>query len=72
MKQLCHDYMTETLSEYRGHDRLKNRTSNIVLSAWGYEVELYEGDELVETRKVHDKSLSYAESVAENWTLGVI
>ena len=52
--------MTETLSEYRGHDRLKNRTSNIVLSAWGYEVELYEGDELVETRKVHDKSLSYA------------
>ena len=43
--------MTETLSEYRGHDRLKNRTSNIVLSAWGYEVELYENDTLVETRK---------------------
>ena len=62
----------ETLSEYRGHDRLKNRTSTIVLSAWGYEVELYEGGELVETRKVHDKSISYAESVAENLTLGII
>lgn len=62
----------ETLSEYRGHDRLKNRTSQIVLSAWGYEVELYENDELVETRKIHDKSISYAESIAENWTLGVI
>ena len=62
----------ETLSEYRGQDRLKNRTSSIVLSAWGYEVELYENDELVETRKIHDKSIAYAESIAENWTLGVI
>ena len=53
-------------------DRLKNRTSSIVLSAWGYEVELYENDELVETRKIHDKSIAYAESIAENWTLGVI
>ncbi len=49
-----------------------DRTAKINLSAFGYEVDLYQGETLVETRQVHDKSLSYAESVAENWTLGVI
>tara|TARA_B100001063_G_C16496061_1_gene419727 strand:- start:84 stop:266 length:183 start_codon:yes stop_codon:yes gene_type:complete len=58
----------EILSEYMGSDR----TAKINLSAFGYEVDLYQGETLVETRQVHDKSLSYAESVAENWTLGVI
>ncbi len=48
------------------------RTANVNLTAYGYEVDLYQGETLVETRQVHDKSISYAESVAENWTLGVI
>jgi len=58
----------EKISEYMG----SNRTAKINLSAFGYEVDLYEGNNLIETRKVHDKSISYAESLAENWTLGVI
>ena len=58
----------EKLSEYVG----SNRSANINLSAYGYEVDLYEDNALVETRKVHDKSLSYAEDVADNWVSGII
>ena len=37
----------------------------------GWEVDLYENDVFLETRKVHDHSESYAEDVAENFVQGI-
>ncbi len=48
-----------------------NRTARI-LDAKGFAVEFYEDDVLVETRQLPGKSLSYAESTAENWVSGLI
>ena len=56
------------LSEYSG----ANRTAQIRHTSLGYEVDLYDNEVLIETRKVHAHSESYAEDVAENWTLGMI
>jgi len=49
----------------------KNRTASIVEHVY-YVVHLYEDGKLVESRSVIDRSKYYAESVAHNWTSGVI
>ena len=60
------------LSEYSGADKYPNRTAQIRRTSLGYEVDLYDNEVLIETREVHAHSESYAEDVAENWTLGII
>ena len=36
-----------------------------------YVVELWDGDSLIETRELPDKSIYYAESLARNWDAGI-
>ena len=55
--------MSNVISEYWQDER----KSVIRLTNDGFEVDLYEGNELIETREVHDHSESYAEDCAENW-----
>ena len=37
-----------------------------------YTVDLYENNKLIESRQLPNKSLYYAEDVAENWENGII
>ena len=47
------------------------RTAEVVKTSQGWEVDLYDTGKLLETRAVHNHSEAYAESVAENFVLGV-
>ena len=49
----------------------KNRTASITEETF-YVVHLYEDGKLVESRSVIDRSKYYAESLAYNWTSGLI
>lgn len=55
--------MSNVISEYMGADR----RAVIRKAQEGFEVDLYLDQLLVETRKVHNHSESYAEDVAENY-----
>ena len=52
--------------------QLGNRVAKVFNTQLGFEVDLYEGNNLRETRKVHDKSEYYAEDTAQNWVEGII
>ena len=55
------------------HWSLNGRKEAIVMkSELGYSVELYEQSRYVRTVECFDKSLSYAEDVAENFCLGML
>ena len=60
--------MRDTYHWYQQDDK----KAEILLTEEGFEVDLFLDDKLVETREIHDHSESYAESLAENWVLGVI
>ena len=49
-----------------------NRKAIVLRNAMGFYVEMYDTDELIETRELYKHSESYAESCAENWVDGVI
>jgi len=49
-----------------------NREAVILMASEGLEVDLYEDEYLIETRKIYGYSEHYAESLAENWVLGNI
>ena len=49
--------------------RQDNRTAKVYMTEKGFEVDLYQENDLVATRKVHKHSESYAEDVAENWVM---
>lgn len=55
--------MSNVISEYMGADR----KAIIRKAQEGFEVDLYLDQLLVETRKVHNHSETYAENVAENY-----
>ena len=57
------------ISEYVGDN---DRTAIIAQDEKGFLVELYKGNELVETRTVYEHSEAYAEDLAENWCQGII
>jgi len=59
MKQLYHTYVE------------KDRYAEVYKSEHGFEVDLYEFDVLLETRKVYQHSEGYAEDVADNWVQGM-
>lgn len=55
------------------HEYWRNNKKAVVrLTDEGFEVDLIKDESLLETRKVHDHSESYAEDVAENWVDGII
>ena len=60
MKQLYHTYAMD------------GKYAEVFKTEQGWEVDLYTGDTLLETRAVHDKSEGYAEDVADNWVQGII
>ena len=57
--------MSNVISEYMGDER----KAIIRKAKEGFEVDLYLDQLLVETRKIHNHSESYAEDVAENYVL---
>ena len=60
MKQLYHTYAMD------------GKYAEVFKTEQGWEVDLFTGDTLIETRAVHDKSEGYAEDVADNWVQGII
>jgi len=46
--------------------------AEIIRTEKGYEVNIFKGNEYLRNIKLHQYSESYAEKVAENWTLGLI
>ena len=59
--------MDNVISEYMGN----SRKAVIRKEREGFEVDLLLNDAVIETRKVHNHSETYAENVAENYVLGV-
>ena len=59
----------EIVSEFReyGIPIEGTRLALIMLTKYGFEVDLYENDRKIRTVKVHEHSASYAEDCAENW-----
>jgi hypothetical protein len=47
------------------------RIAKVYNTESGFEVDLYEGNELIETREVHQHSERYAEDCAENWVMRI-
>ncbi len=67
--------MTTTKSQALGeyHTFIRDNRKGIVLrNANGFYVELYDTDELIETRELYNHSERYAEDAAENWVDMVI
>jgi len=48
------------------------KDAEIIRTEKGYEVNIFKGNEYLRNIKLHQYSESYAEKVAENWTLGLI
>ena len=46
--------------------------AEIIRTEKGYEVNIFKANEYLRNIKLHQYSESYAEKVAENWTLGVV
>ena len=49
-----------------------NRKALVLKNAMGFYVELYDTDELIETRELYNYAEIYAENCAENWVDMVI
>tara|TARA_B100000927_G_scaffold128999_1_gene103904 strand:- start:1940 stop:2131 length:192 start_codon:yes stop_codon:yes gene_type:complete len=49
-----------------------NRKALVLKNAMGFYVELYDTDELIETRELYNHAEIYAENCAENWVDMVI
>ena len=69
MKEKTTPNYREVISEFREYGvRVEgDRLALIMLTKYGYEVDVYEGDKKTRTIQVHDHSISYAEDCAENW-----
>jgi hypothetical protein len=60
------------ISEYVGINEWANRTATVSYSREEYTVSLFENGVWLRDVDTSMHSLSYAEDVAENWTIGVI
>ena len=65
------DMKKKVLGEYHTFIR-DNRQAIVLKNANGFYVELYDTDELIETRELYNHSELYAENCAENWVDGII
>ena len=63
-------YITEEISKHWSENGRKEAI--VMKSESGYSVELYEQSRYIRTVECFDKSLSYAEDVAENFCLGIL
>ena len=50
----------------------KNKKANVFHTPDGYEVDLIQNKQVLETRKAYANSLHYAEDIAYNWISGII
>ena len=62
---------TISLGEYHTFIR-DNRKAIVLRNAMGFYVEMYDTDELIETRELYNHAEIYAENCAENWVDMVI
>ena len=62
--------ITEKISTHWSENGRKEAI--VMKSESGYSIELYEQSRHIRTVECHDKSLSYAEDVAENYCLGIL
>jgi hypothetical protein len=65
-------YKGPELSTYWGDDEYKNRKATVMRNSHGYYVDMWESDQLVETRTLYEHSEIYAENAAENYVLGIM
>ena len=63
-------HITEEISRHWSDNGKKEAV--IIKSSLGFSVELYEQSRHIRTVECFDKSIDWAEDVAENWALGVI
>ena len=59
-------------STYWGSDEYSNRMAHVMMNDEGFYIDMYKGDELVESRPLYDHSEVYAESAAENYVMGIL
>ena len=64
--------MTEQTNELYHSFQRDNRKALVLKNANGFYVELYDTDELIETRELYNHAEIYAENCAENWVDGII
>ena len=50
----------------------ENKKANVFHTPDGYEVDLIQNKQVLETRKAYAYSLHYAEDIAYNWISGII
>ncbi len=62
---------TTILSTYYSNDQ-KRMAEVWYRASCGYEVKMYENDEMVDQRALFEHSKQYAEDCAENWVEGII
>ena len=59
-------------STYWGSDKYSNRMAHVMKNDKGFYIDMYKGEELVESRPLYDHSEVYAESAAENYVMGIL
>jgi len=65
-------YKGPEISTYWGDDEYKRRRASVMKNTHGYYVDMWEDDQLIESRTLYDHSEIYAENCAENYVLGII
>lgn len=68
---LINSYMKERArAEWHSYQH-EGKLARIFLTTDGFEIDYYDGDELVKTEQHYDKSESWAEDCADNYVQGI-
>ena len=59
-------------STYWGSEEYSDRMAHVMKNEEGFYIDMYKGDELVESRPLYAHSEVYAESAAENYVMGIL
>jgi hypothetical protein len=65
-------YKGPQLSTYWGDNQYSDRMAHVMKNEQGYYIEMYKGEDLIETRPLYDHSEYYAEDAAENYVMGIL
>ena len=64
--------MRKTISEHYSDDKTKKAIVNVDLKACYYFIDFYLNDRYTDTVAYPEKSISFVEDKAENYTLGIV
>ncbi len=59
------------LSTYWGDDEFSYRKAYVMKNSHGYYVDMWEHEQLIESRSLYEHSERYAEDCAENYVMGI-